>query len=276
VISQSEVTVSRRNGVVIFLIITFGSTWLYLLAAYLLKFSLVNPLIQLPIAFFPAIAAGIVRRWVTREGFGNAGLSLHWKDSYFYYLIAWFGSFTVVGISVLLAKALGLWQPNFSTLNEVLPGVSGSTLLLLVSFFPLLAPVFWGEDFGWNSFLLQRIFINRPHLAVITTGIIWAIWHYPLAFVGYIVYDNVFLGLTLWTINIMFQQIVHAWLRIRSRSIWPVSVWHAGNNIAISLLTEILFSDLTESTTALLVMAPMSIACTLILITRQFRLGMGE
>jgi hypothetical protein len=74
----------------------------------------------------------------------------------------------------------------------------------------------------------------------------------------------------------MFQQIVHAWLRIRSRSIWPVSVWHAGNNIAISLLTEILFSDLTESTTALLVMAPMSIACTLILITRQFGLGMGE
>jgi uncharacterized protein len=272
-----EVTVSRRNSVVIFLLLVFGSAWLYFLSAYLLGFSLVNPLVQLPGAFCPAIAAIIIRRWGTREGFSDAGLLPRWKQSYPYYLVAWFGPFAVVAISAICAIAFGLWQPNLSALNEVLPGLSGWTfLLLLVGIVPLLALVFWGEDFGWNSFLLQRIFVSRPYLAVVTTGLIWATWHYPLAFLGYTDYDNVFLGLILWTINILLQQIVHAWLRIRSRSIWSVSIWHAGNNMVISLLTEMLFSDLTESTKALLVIAPMAIACTSILMTRQFAIDKRE
>jgi hypothetical protein len=33
--------------------------------------------VQLPIAFSPAIAAVIVRCWITKEGFGDAGLALH-------------------------------------------------------------------------------------------------------------------------------------------------------------------------------------------------------
>jgi len=50
-----------------------------------------NPLFQffaLPGTFSPAIAAFIVRKWVTHEGFGDAGLRSNLKTKWRYYLVA--------------------------------------------------------------------------------------------------------------------------------------------------------------------------------------------
>jgi uncharacterized protein len=276
--SKPQMTAARRAGVAVFLLIAFGAAWSYWLGAYLLGFSLLNPLAQLPGAFSPALAALIARKWVSREGFRDAGFGLRLKQSWPYYLVAWFGPVAVIATAAVLAATLGLWSLDLSPFNEVAPGLPGWAFLpLLICVAPLMAPVFWGEDFGWNSFLLQRIFTGRPHLAVLATGLIWAVWHYPLAFLGYTEYANVYLGLLGWTIGIMLQQIAHAWLRVRSGSIWPVSIWHAGNNLIISLLTEMLFPEVAEGVVTLLVAGPMVLICAWILLTRQFAGGVrGE
>ncbi|MET7762767.1 hypothetical protein ABZS71_12270 [Streptomyces sp. NPDC005393] len=39
---------------------------------------------------------------------------------------------------------------------------------------------------GWTSYLRPRLFGGRMVPSVVITGVIWASWHYPLAFIGYI------------------------------------------------------------------------------------------
>ena len=64
----------KAGGLTAFLLISFGVAWGWEAVAHLLLgWSLVNPLVQVPAAFAPAAAALVVRRWVTREGFADAG-----------------------------------------------------------------------------------------------------------------------------------------------------------------------------------------------------------
>src|SRR4051794_10542726 len=93
------VVTAHKRGVVAFLLIAFGATWAYLFTArYALGLSIVNPLVQLPMGFAPAIAAIVVRRWVTREGFADAGLRL--GKTRLPYLAAWIGPFVFVAVAL--------------------------------------------------------------------------------------------------------------------------------------------------------------------------------
>ncbi|MFJ9209651.1 type II CAAX prenyl endopeptidase Rce1 family protein [Streptomyces sp. NPDC102264] len=50
----------------------------------------------------------------------------------------------------------------------------------------ILTPLYAGEEFGWTSYLRPRILGGRTVPSVIATGLIWAAWHFPLAFIGYV------------------------------------------------------------------------------------------
>ena len=79
-----------KKGVAVFLLIAFGLAWVLWEITIMIGPSTRDPLFQLAIlpgALSPAVAAFIVRKWVTREGFADAGLRLnrhHWR----YYLAA--------------------------------------------------------------------------------------------------------------------------------------------------------------------------------------------
>ena len=71
---------TNKKGVVTYLLITFGLAWVLWEIALRMGVSAENPLFQLAIlpgALSPAVAAIIVRKWVTREGFADAGLRLN-------------------------------------------------------------------------------------------------------------------------------------------------------------------------------------------------------
>jgi hypothetical protein len=82
-----------------------------------LGISVRSPLFQiagLPAAFAPAIAAFVVRKWITREGFADAGLRLDLRK-WPYYLVAWLLPLLVVGCIVVLSPLLGLGRPDEGT-----------------------------------------------------------------------------------------------------------------------------------------------------------------
>src|SRR5919112_1500046 len=96
-------------------------------------------LVLLPFAFAPAVGALVVRRWVTLEGFRDAGLRLELRRCWRSYLVAW---------------------P--APLEEMVPGLPGwAFVALLMLVIPLLAPVYWGEEFGWTGYLRSRILPGR-------------------------------------------------------------------------------------------------------------------
>jgi membrane protease YdiL (CAAX protease family) len=236
---------TNTKGILAFLTISFGVAWAGMIGGHVwLGLSMVDPRVQLLWAFIPAIAAIVVRKWVTGEGFADAGMRPRLRGNLRWYLIGWFGPLALVAVSLIIGMATGLWRFDLGILDHVVPGVPGwllVTLLMLVV--PLLAPVFWGEDFGWNGYLRPRLWADRPALSVVASGLIWAVWHYPLAFVGYIEFPDVVLGLLLWTVSFQFQEVLLAWLRTRSGSIWPTCIAHSGHNMVLALITGFLLED---------------------------------
>ncbi|MEV0719220.1 type II CAAX endopeptidase family protein [Asanoa sp. NPDC050611] len=263
---------ATSSGVPAFLLIAFGLAWSGVLVAHaVLGWSMADPLTQLafavPIAFGPAIAALVVRRWVTREGFADAGLRPRLRVARRYYLVAWFGPLLVVAVTVGLATALRLYEPT----ADDLPGPA--TLLLVLAAPVVLAPLFWGEEFGWRSYLQQRTGRN-PARAALVTGLVWAAWHYPLVLTDYADYANPVLGLVSWTLLIVAQAVILAWLFLRSGSVWVACVAHAGNNMVIGTLTAALLIDgggLDPAVADLLGLVPLAAVGAWILLTGRLR-----
>ena len=107
---------TNPKGIIAFLLIAFGLLGLPVEIPILLGvpdgahlLSIVWPLI----AFAPAVACFVVRKWVTREGFADAGLRLNLRK-WPYYLVAWFLPLVVIGCIALLAPLFGVGKPDFS------------------------------------------------------------------------------------------------------------------------------------------------------------------
>ncbi len=192
--NRREIRMSTRvKGILFFLLITFGMAWLLWEAAIRLVLRPLDPLFQIammPGAFSPAIAAFIVRKWITREGFEDAGLRLRpikWR----YYLFAWLLPIPVIAVMIGLAILLGISEPDFSLMrfaSWLIPDVeipSPPSYIWMVIPVQLMmsailsTPILWGEEFGWRGYLQIRIFKKRPLGAAVATGVIWGIWHFP-------------------------------------------------------------------------------------------------
>lgn len=280
----------KTKGILAYLAIAFLPAWLYWTIVSLAGFSGTNPAFQavaLPGAFAPALACFVVRKWVTKEGFADAGLSLNLTRNWLYYLFAWLLPLAVTAVIILLATLFNLSQPDFSlqrfftSLN--LPNGTPETpdnlffiLLptLLIQAIIIATPIVWGEEFGWRSYLQIRLFADRPLIAAISTGIIWGIWHYPLVFFGYERYENQFLGLIIFTVFTVLLSIIFGWLRLKTGSVWAASLGHGATNAIGGSLTLMLFSGGTNwqwvGYNGILAWIPLGLVCIWIIFTGEF------
>jgi membrane protease YdiL (CAAX protease family) len=104
-------------------------------------------------------------------------------------------------------------------------------------------PVVWGEEFGWRGYLQIRLLADKPLWAAVATGLIWAVWHYPMILMGYLFSGNP-LGLLLYPINMCLTSVIYGWFQLRSRSVWPASLAHATGNTLINPLLSSLLPNL--------------------------------
>lgn len=260
---------TRGRGTVAFLTLAFGGTWLWLLfATTVLGLSALHPLLQVPAFCMPGLAAVVVRRWVTGEGFADAGLRLRVKAAWRYYLLAWTCPVAIAVCTLGLAALLGLWHPDLSGPGGFLPGPGEALSVLgLMLAAVVLTPVYWGEEFGWTSYLRPRLFGGAPVPSAVVTGLIWAVWHFPLAFIGYVDFPDVALGLLVWTVLFQLQEVILMWLYNRSGSIWVASLAHAGNNMVLFVLLGRFLDDeagLGPTWPMLLSAVPLAAICLLI------------
>lgn len=247
----------RTKGIVAYLAIAFGLAWL--LWEIMLRLggfagTSLSQIAILPGAFAPAIAAIVVRKWVTGEGFSNAGMRPHLRQNWKYYLIGLFLPFVVTSIIVGLAIITGAGKPNFDLQNIIAmlaPGaeINPSAVSFLWILLPmqltwsalLTAPILWGEEFGWRGYLQPRLFPGRPLMAAVVTGIIWGVWHYPLNLRGYNYPEHPLLGLLIFPVSCILISIIFGWLMTRSTSIWTVCLAHSATNAIGGSLTLLLF-----------------------------------
>jgi membrane protease YdiL (CAAX protease family) len=90
------------------------------------------------------------------------------------------------------------------------------------------------EEMAWRGFLVQKMMkLTGFTKTALASGLIWAVWHYPL-----IIFTNVRLGntplvysLICFTVFIVGISFATAWLRLKSGSVWTAALLHGSHNL---------------------------------------------
>lgn len=93
-----------------------------------------------------------------------------------------------------------------------------------------------GEEIGWRGFLIWEMRKVMPFWAVgLLSGAIWAVWHWPaILFTDYNAGEGSFpLQMAIFTMAILPQGVVYAFITFKSNSLWPAVILHASHNLFI-------------------------------------------
>jgi CAAX protease family protein len=258
----------RRRGVRWFLAIAFLAAWIPWLGVYLLGGSLGDPLTQLAVAaFVPAIAACVVRRWITRQGFADSGLALHWRASWRYFVAAVTMPWMILSLALAVSAAFGSWSSSELELDASAWAYLAAGPLICVAS----APLFWGEEYGWTAYLRDRLVPGRPVATTLCTGAVWGVWHWPLPWLGYFGGDtdaaSTLWSMLAWLPLCVLMEFVIGWLWSATGSVWPGAMLHAGVNLVASAGMTTFLGDAVSHTaiTYLLCAGLLPIVATIVL-----------
>jgi membrane protease YdiL (CAAX protease family) len=257
----------NSKRILIFLVVAFGISWITGLLIYLTgglensptfdlagaQISLALILLATAYMFGPAVA-NVITRLITKEGTENLFLQPHFGEKrWVYYLAAWFlpGLLTILGMILFFILFPRYFDSNLSTLIDMLEetGQAGTinpwliTALqtlqaLLIS--PLLNAIStFGEEFGWRGYLQPKLMPLGSRKALLLTGVIWGIWHWPVILMGYnygkAYFGAPFLGPLAMVLFTLSLSVIFGWLTIKAESVWPAVIAHGALNGIASL-----------------------------------------
>jgi len=254
----------QTRRVVIFLAFTFGIAWATGLVIYLTggltnspvlipKTSITLALVLLATIYMWAPTLGhILTRLLTHEGFHDLFLRLKFRQGWRFWLAAWFipGILTLLGILVYFAVFPGQFDPRFTTLQQGLNNAASASgralpitvqIYFLIQFFTalILSPILnclavFGEEFGWRAYLQPKLMPLGARKALLITGLIWGVWHWPVIFMGYEYgfgyWGAPVVGPLLFLFFTVALAIFFGWLVLRAGSIWPSVIGHGAIN----------------------------------------------
>ncbi|WP_435118662.1 CPBP family intramembrane glutamic endopeptidase [Halolamina sp. C58] len=249
----------RRIGV--FLAVAFGVSWATALALWLTGGLADSPEIAegitlaavlLPTAYMFGPAVGnVAARLATGEGWERHRLRPEFEGTMWTYAAAWLAPavLTVVGAALYFAVFPGQFDPTMAAFREQVAsmGVGMAPWLLAaiqivsaLTIAPLVNGLFaFGEEFGWRAYLLPKLAPLGKRRAVVLSGVIWGVWHWPLVAMGYN-YGFDYPGFP-WTGMLAFLVFTVgagtflAALTIREGSVWPASIGHGAINAIASV-----------------------------------------
>jgi len=102
-----------------------------------------------------------------------------------------------------------------------------------------------GEEIGWRGFLVPELskVVSFPAIGLIS-GLMWATYHYPvLIFADYNAGTPIWYGLGCFTVMVVADSFILAWLALRSGSLWPAAILHASHNLFIQSICTPLTRD---------------------------------
>ncbi len=260
----------RARSLAIFLALALGPSWVIweiFMARGWTPGDERFPLAVLVAAFCPAMAAVVVRLWVTREGFADAGLALRLSSarSRRWYLAAWLWPLPVALAVLALAWLTGLADPDWTLQAGAEAHASpwAAPALNLGLAVPA-AIVLFGEEFGWRGWLQGRLLPKRPLADAALTGVIWSAWHAPLILRGFDFPHHPVAGMGAFTVVAVLISIILGRIRQESRSIWPVCLAHGAVNTVGMGITGLAFApevpELWVSFVGLLGLPPLAVA----------------
>lgn len=137
--------------------------------------------------------------------------------------------------------------------------------------------IFIGEEFGWRSYLLEKLRPIGRWKALFLSGVIWPLWHLPAVSIvnPATPYGDQFslLGTLVTLIIFALMGFIFGWLYLESKSVWPCVLMHSYNNlIGFSLLREAFTAKVSPSMldTSLIAIGPILLVWLIIYWKRGF------
>lgn len=187
----------------------------------------------------------LVWRLVRREGFRDIGLGLG-------KLSAWGWAHLIPVLCALFAYALSF---AFGIVH-FLPGTEGhkplgqwiiSTIVIAFVGLPLSAGTALGEELGWRGYMVTRLVRGGVRFPLVTSGIIWGVWHLPLIVFGdYNASGHPWLSAAMFMVAVTFGGVIFGWLRLAGRSVWPAVLAHAVHNLYFQAIFDKAFDGDNE------------------------------
>ncbi|MDW7753698.1 MAG: CPBP family intramembrane glutamic endopeptidase [Brevefilum sp.] len=256
------ITRTNKKRIYIFLAFAFGISWAVALVIYLTgglnnsptytfeggQITLAIILLASVYMFGPAIA-NLLTRIITKEGKKDLFLQPHFDQKRgLYYLAGWFlpGLLTIIGAILFFLIFPQFYDRNLSTLqsmrtasgqnSSINPWIVAVTQALQALFIsPILNAIStFGEEFGWRAYLQPKLMPLGGRKAVLVTGLIWGVWHWPIIFMGYNYGSDYFgapflgpLAMVWFTLSL---SVIFGWLSIKAHSLWPAVIAHGAIN----------------------------------------------
>ena len=103
-----------------------------------------------------------------------------------------------------------------------------------------------GEEIGWRGFLVPELnkVVGFGGVGLIS-GLMWAAYHFPVLLFGdYNKGAPAWYSLVCFTLMVVADSYIMAWLTLRSNSLWPAAIFHGSHNLFI----QSIFTPLTRDT----------------------------
>jgi membrane protease YdiL (CAAX protease family) len=243
---------SQRKSITVFLLIAFSIAWILFVLP--LAFSGAQQLTQQYITlacwsaamWAPGLAAILTTRLVDREPISKLHLGrLGDKRTY---LWAWLVPPALVIAAGILTALLGVGQLDleFTALRQAMAQASGPALpptmivgiqsLIALTVAPLFNMLFaLGEELGWRGYLLPRLIPMGQGRAILLSGVIWGIWHWPAILQGHNYPGQPVLGMFLMIGFCVLFGAFLSWLYLRTGSPWAPALGHGSLNAVAGL-----------------------------------------
>ncbi|HER44114.1 MAG TPA: CPBP family intramembrane metalloprotease [Candidatus Eisenbacteria bacterium] len=221
--------------------------------------------------YSPLIAALIMRVLISREGFADAHLGIR-RTRWYFWLLAILLPFFWNGVQDLLQLLFGFASVEWAK-------VGGGLYRVPINLFGGLF-IFIGEEFGWRSYLLERLRPLGRWKALLWSGIIWSLWHTPILLMPGGVYTKRvdLAGAALALVVFVLAGFIFGWLYLESKSVWPCVLMHSYNNLIAMKLFREAWTVETEPTllqNSLMAFGPMLLVWLVLYVRGGFGFGSG-
>lgn len=236
---------SKRTklSIVVYLLLTFAlSSIFYVLVIRRSSGGQSLGLLILGLMWCPGVS-GIATRLIFQGNLHGHGFG--WGKTKYQFASYWIplAYASAVYLPIWFAGYANLTTRLFPPLNRIFGNVHGEPAIVLVNFvFLATLGVFsscisaLGEELGWRGFLVPQLAKIAPFNRVaLISGVIWALWHYPI-----ILFSTAYRGAgPLWytvacfTVMVVSMSFLFAWMRLKSGSVWTGMLLHASHNLFI-------------------------------------------
>lgn len=247
-----------------FLSFAFGIAWAFGLWVYLTGGLVNSPeifsgsgitlaiaLIATGYMWAPALAH-IFTRLITKEGWKGAGLRPELAKGWPAWAAAWFvpALLTILGAAVYFIVFPQQFDPGLGVIEQMIAAAETQTgqtipfslwMLALIQLGTgiLISPIInglftFGEEFGWRGYLQPKLMPLGYRKALLLTGVIWGVWHWPVIAMGHNFgfgyWGAPWTGFLVMTWFTVTTGIILGWWTMRGGSVWPAVIGHAAIN----------------------------------------------